>query len=239
MLVLNNKLLIFSYNSTTQKQVIWDSDGTNAGTTSFDTELQEFWHNENITLLEIICFFREIALLQAMKFGKQMVQKTGTMLLKDIHPSFDDNNIEHIVELNGNAIFTASDSNWFGKELYISDGTEAGTMMLKDINKEGNNSSSPNNFFLFNDHVYFSADSGEKGRELWVTTGSSTWLLKDINIGPGHSNPSSFVELNGVVYFKATSVDKGTELWKTDGTEAGTVLVKDINSDTKNGLVGF
>jgi trimeric autotransporter adhesin len=28
---------------------------------------------------------------------------------------------------------------------------------------------------------------------------------------------------------------KGTELWKTDGTEAGTVMVKDINLGSSNG----
>ena len=238
MLVLNNKLLIFSYNSTTQKQVIWDSDGTDSGTTSFDTELQEFWHNGEYNIVGNELFFQGNHPATGYEIWKTDGTQAGTILLKDIHPSFDDNNIEDIVELNGNAIFTASDGNWLGKELYISDGTENGTMLLKDINKEGNNSSSPSNFFLYNDHVYFTADSGDKGIELWVTTGSTTTMIKDINIGPGHSNPASFVELNGTIYFKATSLEKGTELWKTDGTETGTVLVKDINPGIENGLVG-
>jgi ELWxxDGT repeat protein len=34
---------------------------------------------------------------------------------------------------------------------------------------------------------------------------------------------------NGTLYFIADDGVSGEELWKTDGTDAGTVLVKDIN----------
>ena len=52
-------------------------------------------------------------------------------------------------------------------------------------------------------------------------------LLKDINPN-GASNPGGFTCIGGVVYFSANDGVNGTELWKTDGTEAGTVMVKDI-----------
>ncbi|MFN5330932.1 MAG: ELWxxDGT repeat protein, partial [Planctomycetota bacterium] len=35
--------------------------------------------------------------------------------------------------------------------------------------------------------------------------------------------------LNGILYFSASDATNGRELWKSDGTNAGTVLVKDIN----------
>jgi ELWxxDGT repeat protein len=35
--------------------------------------------------------------------------------------------------------------------------------------------------------------------------------------------------LGSTIYFKATDGTNGEELWKSDGTEAGTVMVKDIN----------
>ncbi len=58
-------------------------------------------------------------------------------------------------------------------------------------------------------------------------------MVKDINPGNGNSDPSGFTVVNGVLYFSAsdgtTASSHGTELWRTDGTEAGTVMVKDIN----------
>ena len=46
--------------------------------------------------------------------------------------------------------------------------------------------------------------------------------------GTEGSDPFEFFEFNSELYFRAIS-DAGNELWKTDGTEAGTVLVADIN----------
>src|SRR5262249_4080775 len=42
--------------------------------------------------------------------------------------------------------------------------------------------------------------------------------------------PSNLTNVNGTLFFSATDGSTGYELWKTDGTEAGTVLVKDINT---------
>ena len=58
----------------------------------------------------------------------------------------------------------------------------------------------------------------------------SVSLLKDINAITASSDPSSMVEVNGAYYFAADDGLTGPELWKTDGTEAGTVLVKDIDA---------
>ena len=60
-------------------------------------------------------------------------------------------------------------------------------------------------------------------------------MLKDIAPGDNgmfafSSFPSYLTEMNGEVFFRASNNTViGGELWKTDGTEAGTVLVKDIN----------
>ena len=229
-LVFNSKLHIFN-----QKDSFWVSDGTTAGTTKVEVPANEFWHNGEYSVVGNKVFFQG-----SNEYGYEIWvtdgTAEGTKLLKDIHPEFDDNNIEDIVDLNGNAIFTASDKNWFGKELWISDGTEAGTKMLKDINQQGTNSSNPQNHFAFGDKVLFSADNGENGRELWVLENGTPSLLKDINEGPAYSSPSNFIELNSVVYFSASTLANGKELWKTDGTAAGTLMVKDINPDTNNGL---
>lgn len=55
-------------------------------------------------------------------------------------------------------------------------------------------------------------------------------MVKDIReIGSESSYPEYLTEVNGMLYFVATSDTYGRELWKTDGTQAGTVIVKDID----------
>ncbi|MFK8058917.1 MAG: T9SS type A sorting domain-containing protein [Polaribacter sp.] len=232
----NNKIIVIAYNSSIQKQVIWVSDGTNGGTTNFNPDYTEFAHNSEYGVVGNELFFQANSPTTGYELWKTDGTETGTFLVKDIHPTFDDNNIEDIIDFNGKAIFTASDQNWFGKEIYISDGTEAGTKILKDINTQGNNSSSPQNYFQFGNKILFSADNGENGRELWMIENGTASLLKDINPGHYYSNPTNFIELNGEVYFYASTSKKGKELWKTDGTAAGTILVKDINPNEKDGV---
>ena len=235
MTTLGNKILIIARDSSTQKQVVWVSDGTDNGTTSFEPSYEEFAHNSSFTAIGSTLYFQGRNHL-GYEFWKTDGTENGTVLVKDIHPEFDDNNIEDIVALGNNIIFTANDGNWKGKELYISDGTENGTLLLKDINKQGNNSSLPQHHFQFGDKVLFSADDGVHGRELWVIENGTTSMVKDINPGPYYGNPSDFVELNGQVYFKAKTSDDGIELWKTDGTASGTTLVKDIYTGSSSGL---
>jgi ELWxxDGT repeat protein len=65
-------------------------------------------------------------------------------------------------------------------------------------------------------------------------------LLKDINPGTGGSavylNPFAADVLNSYLYFAATDGVHGKELWKTDGTTAGTMLVRDINAGSADGM---
>ena len=37
-------------------------------------------------------------------------------------------------------------------------------------------------------------------------------------------------DVNGTLYFRAEDGSSGNELWKSDGTNAGTVMVRDINA---------
>ncbi len=233
---LNNQLLIIAYNSSTQKQVIWTSDGTTIGTTSFNPEYTEFSHNNQYTVVGDNLFFQGTKFPEGYELWKTDGTKEGTFLVKDIHPQADDNNLEGFIELNDKLIFTGNDGNWLGKELYISDGTKEGTGLLKDINTSGNRGSSPQNYFQFGDKILFSADNGEHGRELWIIENGIASMVKDINPGIYYSNPKYFTALNGDVYFIAETKDKGKELWKTDGTESGTILIKDINLNEKDGV---
>ncbi|MFN0016519.1 MAG: ELWxxDGT repeat protein [Saprospiraceae bacterium] len=126
-----------------------------------------------------------------------------------------------------------------GAELFVSDGTEAGTKLLKDINP-GTSDSRPGLLTAFKGKLYFIAQNGTYGRELWVSNGTEagTQVFKDINPGPSGSDDSynyTMVAGADVFYFWANDGVAGKELWKSDGTEAGTVMVKDINPGTGGG----
>ena len=61
-------------------------------------------------------------------------------------------------------------------------------------------------------------------------------MVKDIyDIPKRGSDPQYLTNVNGTLFFSAGHTETGggklyRELWKSDGTEAGTVMVKDLNS---------
>src|SRR5438876_992683 len=59
----------------------------------------------------------------------------------------------------------------------------------------------------------------------------AAFMVKDINTtaAGGSSYPQNLTDVNGTLFFSANDGVNGTELWKSDGTDAGTVMVKDIN----------
>jgi ELWxxDGT repeat protein len=114
---------------------------------------------------------------------------------------------------------------YYGQELWTSDGTEAGTVMLKfsrDISA----------LQISGGVAFFAALTDQEGTELWKSDGTveGTTLLKDIFPGGGSSSPSSLTDVNGTLFFSANDNAHGRELWKSDGTPGGTQLVKDVKA---------
>ncbi len=108
---------------------------------------------------------------------------------------------------------------------------------LIDINKtEADDGSRLSSFITIGDTTYFGARDGINGRELWKTdlTTGGTELVKDIFPGPGGSaamaGQTRIADLAGTLFFTANDGQHGSELWKSDGTDAGTVMVRDINT---------
>ncbi len=68
--------------------------------------------------------------------------------------------------------------------------------------------------------AYFCGEHHQKGREVFRSNGQpeGTFLLHDIDLGPGDSSPSAFFELNGFLYFVAENTASGFSLWRSDGT---------------------
>jgi len=152
--------------------------------------------------------------------------------VKDIFPGMDTSSLSDLANINGTLYLGAVDA-LAGKELWRSDGTPNGTQLVKDI-QPGAGNSIPTNITSVNGTLFFKADDGTNGRELWKSDGTQagTVLVKDIN--PGGDAMSSFsghplTPINGNLLFVADDGINGYELWVTDGTQAGTVMVTDIN----------
>ncbi len=103
--------------------------------------------------------------------------------------------------------------------------------MVKDLSLDQNFSYGveETEFANVNGVLFFAANSVAHGGELWKYEGGSASLVKDIRPGSDWGHPSELTNVNGTLYFVATDGINGKELWKSDGTEAGTVMVKDIN----------
>ncbi len=70
-------------------------------------------------------------------------------------------------------------------------------------------------------------------RSTTVTPAKGVVVNKNIktygNPGVNNSSPTNLLVHEGLLYFTADNGVDGVELWKSDGTDAGTIMVKDIN----------
>jgi len=118
-----------------------------------------------------------------------------------------------------------------GSELWVTDGTVAGTREVADIHPAGD--STPCDFTVMNNRLYFGADGGpgNGGIELWSTDGtaSGTQRVADLAPGDAHSSPQSLVPMNGHLYFVAT-LGQTNHLLRTDGTEAGMTYLEPVGN---------
>ena len=123
--------------------------------------------------------------------------------------------------VNDKVVFDAIDG-VNGRELWVTDGTEAGTNILKDI-RPGTNSSHPDGYYSNGNLVYFTALTGNDGRELFVTDGTElgTILLSDFS--EHHASVSQGFFLGEDFFF-----NHGGELWVSDGTPSGTFFLADL-----------
>ena len=130
----------------------------------------------------------------------------------------------NFIDLNGEVYFTCSGADM---GLWKTDGTDVGTVQVMSF-------IGIDQMHKFNNTLFFMADEGIHGAELWKSDGTlaGTQLVKDINPSGNMMDLYDFwmfIAGNNEFFFTADDGVHGRELWKSDGTEAGTVLVKDIN----------
>ena len=180
----------------------------------------------------------------------------GTALVRDIQPGPGSgiwlNYLPNGMAL-GDELFFVADDGVHGRELWVTDGTEAGTEMLCDVNP-GPADSLKEWFSLafpatLDDRVLTMAWDDARGWALWRSDGTpvGTELVRDPDtqassapasvygtILVGWPTPKAVTE-HGVV-FRAMDDEHGVEPWVSDGTVAGTRLLADVCAEGCEGI---
>ncbi|NOK63451.1 MAG: hypothetical protein GFH25_541276n10 [Chloroflexi bacterium AL-N10] len=207
---------------------LWQSDGTEAGTTQVLFDKRFVWGVDNMKVMEDTLYFTSTGYDSDSNKHSFLWASDGTA--NGTIPIKQFKLIETVIYTD-DTIWLAADDGQTGLEVWRSDGTEEGTTLMKDICPGNQEFGSINGFADMGNAVIFAADDAQRGPELWRSDGtpSGTTLVKDIVAGAYGSNPEDFTVMGDYVFFTAGTFDLHRELWMTDGTAEGTRLVKDIN----------
>jgi trimeric autotransporter adhesin len=156
--------------------------------------------------------------------------EAGTAQVKEIFTDPEDvGSLPYeITPLGGSVLFSAIGDWAQGRELWISDGTEAGTALLKDLDiTQGSPGGLPWWLTGAGGLVYFTTEF-QAADQLWKSNGTPEGTVPVRETLPTSSDVSELTTVGNLLFYSATG-HHGYELWKTNGTEAGTVEVADIN----------
>ncbi len=131
-----------------------------------------------------------------------------------------------MVAVGGRVFFTGEDS-VYGRELWVTDGTEAGTRLVKDL-RVGQSGSQPYMLRAVGTRVFFFADDGEHGVALWSSDGDNTVMAAEPAPELSDFTPLHPVAAGGLLYFSTSSSFLGVSLWRSDGTAGGTFLLNPV-----------
>jgi ELWxxDGT repeat protein len=246
-------LLFFTHYQPSTGQELWVSDGTEEGTylvKDIDPVARACWdyvsehQPKSLTAVGENLFFVYDSYEYGYELWKSDGTEAGTVLVKDITSNKTNSSAPYYapVEVGGNLYFPADDG-IHGDELWKSDGTEAGTVMVKDINTKPYLGSSPELLTRVGDTLFFAAENPEAdiyagNCQLWKSDGTEagTVMLKDFNPLQipntwKYDYIESMWEVGDTLFLNAEDSSTGYGLWKSDGTEAGTVLVTDMEAE--------
>ena len=238
----NGALYFSAYDYNLAGLELWTSDGTDAGTFMLKDIFDKFYHTvygdyaskpANFTVVGDWLFFSALAESTGLDLWKTDGTEEGTVIVKNV--DVDANTLWGAEPFGdciaaGDRLFYVVNTYALGKELWVSDGSDAGTTVTKDI-RAGAADASPDCLVALDGRVFFQANDGTSGVELWSSDGTQTGtvLVRDIRSGSGSSGPEEMLAHNGRVYFSANDGTSGAELWVSDGTYTGTTLLRDIH----------
>lgn len=195
--------------------VVYESDGTTAGTNVFSRP--GFNHiNSNF----IMPWRNKIYLNSGFTSPDALWYTDGTIAGTDSVKKVD---FAGWPVVYNDKLYFAGSTPGSGIELMVSDGTKAGTKLLADI-ISGPDGSAPSYLTLYKNKIYFIAQSSLGDTQLYVSDGTDTGTHKVINPLGTQTNPLSvtafngFKEMDGKLFFAANYSGNGAELWSLEDT---------------------
>ncbi|GAB3507879.1 hypothetical protein GCM10027442_13500 [Emticicia fontis] len=232
--------VFFTSKESNYGQELWKTNGTSAGTTLVADLMPGIQGSSPANFASVgtnILYFTA----NDGTSGFELWRRDGSgnvNQVKNIEPDHFSSNPNNLASLNNLLFFNATDQ--YSTHLFIanSDNPSNYPQNVGILN--------PSNFQVFNNKMYFQAEQ-YNGKELFVSDGSTTTQVKNIytgasGTGENSSSPTELTPMGSFFYFAATSTGDDREFWKSDGTEAGTTLVKNINtigSSSPNHLIEF
>jgi ELWxxDGT repeat protein len=221
---------------------LWVSDGTSMGTTMLKdiepglgaSNPSNFYIDANGNYL----YFTARTAAEGLELWRTDGTEAGTIMLSDIEPGAADSD-PSILFKDGNLVYFSTLTTLYGYEIWVSDGTVAGTHLLKDIEPGNSNLYNIGGFIKWNSKVYFGVSLGGVSiysSQIWETDGTSAGTAMAFDkIGATTLDyftvPSNFVILNSKLVFSAATSAISAEIFATtNATNAGSYLLKDINS---------
>ncbi|MEO8614526.1 MAG: ELWxxDGT repeat protein [Luteolibacter sp.] len=219
-LVANAGILYFIRNE--GGEVLWKSDGTEAGTMPVKqvTTPETAWGALDLTSAGGSLYFKGNDGQAGFELWSSNGTSGGTGMVKDLQGTRDGH--EGIypggVGAWGDQFVFYGNDGLSGAEPWTSDGTAAGTRILADV-RPGPEGSEPTRFTAVGGKLYFSANDGVHGDELWRSDTSGTALIQDINPGSGGAYIGALTPFGDRLAFKAENQTE-SGLWVTDGNDA-------------------
>ncbi len=169
----------------------------------------------------------------------------NTRRVRDLYPGSVGSNPRELIVFNNKLAFFADRSPSEGWSLFLTTGDSIGTSIVKHF---GISSGAPRAPVVVNNMLFFwvngnVAPLGQTGWEPWVSNGTfnGTLVLKDIYPGITSSILPESIEravIGNELLFLANDGVHAPEIWKTDGSEAGTLMVTDVNGPSRLTAVG-
>ncbi|PXY46628.1 ELWxxDGT repeat protein [Flavobacterium hydrophilum] len=233
-----NGTLFFRATDGTNGVELWKSDGTEAGTVmvkdiNTTTTAASNSNPANFTAFNNQVYFTASngTSVNGTELWKTDGTNAGTQMIFDLYPGTTASNPSFLTVINPTTMVFAANNGTTGTEIWKTDGTTITNL----IDQPGTANSFSWIENLNGNAIYTQLVVTTTGRELYKWDGISTDSnnnIKDINSGTGHGVGTTYFKNGNTIYFQGNIGTTGFELWKTDGTEAGTLLVKDINPGT-------